>query len=50
MKDCSQSHLSESPRVQVSYMLHFLGTYKWTNTKDQRWTYERASGALGIPS
>ena len=24
--------------------------HKWTNTKDQGWTYERAGGALGIPS
>ena len=31
-------------------LLHFPVTYTWTNTKDQRWTYERTSGALGIPN
>ena len=40
MNDCSQSHLSESPGVQLSNMLCFPVTYKWANTKDQRWTYK----------
>ena len=40
MKDCSQSHLSESPYVQLSNMLRFPVTYKWANTKDQGWTYK----------
>ena len=38
-------------RVQVChYMLRVPVTYKWANTKVQRWSYKRASGALGIPS
>ena len=31
-------------------MLRFPVTYKWSNTKDQGWTYQGACGALGIPS
>ena len=34
------SHLPESPGVQLSNMLCFPVTYKWANTKDQRWTYK----------
>ena len=50
MKDCSQSHLSEGPGVPLSHMLRVPVTFKWANTKDQRLTYKRANGALGIPS
>ena len=50
MKDCSQSHLSESPGVPLSHMLRVPVTFKWANTKDQRWTYIRPNGVLGIPS
>ena len=44
------SHLSESPGVPLSHMLRVPVTFKWANTKDQRWTYKRANDALGIPS
>ena len=50
MKDCCQSHIYENPGMQLSNMRCFPVTYKWADTKDQRWSYKRASGALGIPS
>ena len=52
MKDCSQSHLSENPSVELNRQICFIpcDMYKWANTKDHRWISNSSMGTLGISS